>query len=202
MACFLLFTVFPLRPLLSFPCFIAFISVSTLFPAAGEYFRVDFFFPLVLLLRRFGSHRITSIHQMATRFRRLSLRSRSSISPSAVTQGLRYNLVIRAHSKSAQCARQQIVGDSPGSTSISSTGNTMLCGRRTRRLAKSPRSAAPDASHAGQRTHSAGWAVSQQRIVMPVDERNGLGQHQRLHRQRISWRNAHRDKPLPCAPRI
>ena len=40
-ACFGLVTFLPLRPLLSFPSFIAFISVSTLFEAAGEYFRVD-----------------------------------------------------------------------------------------------------------------------------------------------------------------
>jgi hypothetical protein len=43
-ACFLLLTVLPLRPLFSLPFFIALISVSTLFPAEGEYFRVDFFF--------------------------------------------------------------------------------------------------------------------------------------------------------------
>lgn len=42
-ACFRLVTRLPLRPILSSPCFIAFISLSTLFPAAGEYFRVDFF---------------------------------------------------------------------------------------------------------------------------------------------------------------
>jgi hypothetical protein len=43
MACFLLVTFLPLRPLFNFPCFIARISLSTLFPAAGEYLRVDFF---------------------------------------------------------------------------------------------------------------------------------------------------------------
>ena len=43
MACFGLVTRLPLRPLLSFPSFIAFISLSTLSPAAGEYFLVDFF---------------------------------------------------------------------------------------------------------------------------------------------------------------
>lgn len=43
MACFGFVTRLPLRPLLSFPSFIAFISLSTLFPADGEYFRVDFF---------------------------------------------------------------------------------------------------------------------------------------------------------------
>jgi len=40
-ACFLLVTLLPLRPLFNFPCFIARISRSTLFPAAGEYLRVD-----------------------------------------------------------------------------------------------------------------------------------------------------------------
>src|SRR5208337_3178124 len=53
MACFLLVTFLPLRPLFNFPCFIARISVSTLFPAAGEYLRVDFlpvaFFFVVLV---------------------------------------------------------------------------------------------------------------------------------------------------------
>lgn len=43
MACFGFVTRFPPRPLRSFPAFIAFISLSTLSPAAGEYFRVDFF---------------------------------------------------------------------------------------------------------------------------------------------------------------
>jgi len=42
MAWFLLVTFLPLPPLLSSPFFIAFISVSTLLPAAGEYFREDF----------------------------------------------------------------------------------------------------------------------------------------------------------------
>src|ERR1017187_6246116 len=42
MACFLLVTFLPL-PDLSVPFFISFISVSTLLPAAGEYFRVDDF---------------------------------------------------------------------------------------------------------------------------------------------------------------
>ncbi len=41
MACFGFVTFLPLRPLLSFPSFMAFISVSTLFEAAGEYFRAD-----------------------------------------------------------------------------------------------------------------------------------------------------------------
>jgi hypothetical protein len=41
-ACFLLVTFLQLRPLFNFPCFIARISLSTLFPAAGEYLRVDF----------------------------------------------------------------------------------------------------------------------------------------------------------------
>jgi hypothetical protein len=44
MACFLLVTFLPLRPDLSWPFFIAFISVSTLFPAAGEYFLPEPFF--------------------------------------------------------------------------------------------------------------------------------------------------------------
>ena len=35
-ACFLLVTFFPLRPLFSFPCFMAFISVSTFLDAAGK----------------------------------------------------------------------------------------------------------------------------------------------------------------------
>jgi hypothetical protein len=48
MACFLLFTFLPLRPDLSWPFFIAFISVSTLFPAAGEYFLPKDFFALML----------------------------------------------------------------------------------------------------------------------------------------------------------
>jgi hypothetical protein len=53
MACLRLVTFLPLRPDLSWPFFIAFISVSTLFPAAGEYFRredffADDFFALVL----------------------------------------------------------------------------------------------------------------------------------------------------------
>ena len=55
MACFLLVTFLPLRPDLSWPFFIAFISVLTLFPAAGEYFLpeaffVDDFFAPVLFL--------------------------------------------------------------------------------------------------------------------------------------------------------
>ena len=43
MACLGFVTFFPLRPLLSSPFFIAFISVSTFFCEAGEYLRVDFF---------------------------------------------------------------------------------------------------------------------------------------------------------------
>jgi hypothetical protein len=42
-ACFLLLTFLPLRPLFSLPFFIALISVSTFLPADGEYFRADFF---------------------------------------------------------------------------------------------------------------------------------------------------------------
>jgi hypothetical protein len=41
-ACFLLVTFLPLRPLFNFPRSIARISVSTTFPAAGEYLRDDF----------------------------------------------------------------------------------------------------------------------------------------------------------------
>jgi hypothetical protein len=48
MARFLLVTFLPLRPDLSWPFFIAFISVSTLFPAAGEYFLAEDFFAPVL----------------------------------------------------------------------------------------------------------------------------------------------------------
>jgi hypothetical protein len=43
-ACFLSVTFLPLRPLLSLPSFIAFISVSTSLEAPGEYFRVEDFF--------------------------------------------------------------------------------------------------------------------------------------------------------------
>jgi hypothetical protein len=56
MACFGFFTFLPLRPDLSWPFFIAFISVSTLLPAAGEYFRrddflaEDFFAPVLFLV--------------------------------------------------------------------------------------------------------------------------------------------------------
>jgi len=39
-ACFLLFTVLPLRPLFSLPRFIARISVATLLPAAGDIFEL------------------------------------------------------------------------------------------------------------------------------------------------------------------
>jgi len=46
MACFLLFTFLLLRPLLSVPFFLAFISLSTLLPTAREYFRDGFFFPV------------------------------------------------------------------------------------------------------------------------------------------------------------
>jgi hypothetical protein len=64
-ACLRLVTFLPLRPDLSLPLFISLISVSTLLPAAGEYFRpeeflaedffaegffVEDFFALVLLL--------------------------------------------------------------------------------------------------------------------------------------------------------
>jgi hypothetical protein len=59
MACFLLVTFLPLRPDLSWPFFNAFISVLTLFPAAGEYFLPeaffadDFFAPVLFLVVRF-----------------------------------------------------------------------------------------------------------------------------------------------------
>jgi len=45
MACFGFLTFWPLRPDLSLPFFMAFISVSTLLPAAGEYLRPEDFFP-------------------------------------------------------------------------------------------------------------------------------------------------------------
>ena len=44
MACLRLVTFLPLRPLLSLPCFIAFISASTFLPADGEYLRREDFF--------------------------------------------------------------------------------------------------------------------------------------------------------------
>jgi hypothetical protein len=44
MACFGFLTFLPLRPDLSLPFFMAFISVSTLLPAAGEYLRPEDFF--------------------------------------------------------------------------------------------------------------------------------------------------------------
>ncbi len=44
MACLGLVTFFPLRPDLSLPCFISLISVSTFFPAEGEYLRREDFF--------------------------------------------------------------------------------------------------------------------------------------------------------------
>ena len=43
-ACFLLVTFLPLFPLRNLPSFLAFISVSTFFPADFEYLRVDAFF--------------------------------------------------------------------------------------------------------------------------------------------------------------
>lgn len=52
-ACFRLVTFLPLRPLFSFPRFMARISVATLLPAAGEYFRVDFFLPVDFLFADF-----------------------------------------------------------------------------------------------------------------------------------------------------
>ena len=66
-ACFGLVTGLPLRPLFSFPSFMAFISRSTLLPAAGEYLRVALFFAvavgMVFLLDRL----------MAVRTRRVAL---------------------------------------------------------------------------------------------------------------------------------
>src|ERR1700751_2717476 len=57
MACFRLVTFFPLRPDFSFPFFISRISVSTFFPADGEYLRrADFaldFFALDFFLAAF-----------------------------------------------------------------------------------------------------------------------------------------------------
>jgi hypothetical protein len=43
-ACLRLVTFLPLRPDLSFPFFISFISVSTFFPEDGEYLRLEDFF--------------------------------------------------------------------------------------------------------------------------------------------------------------
>jgi hypothetical protein len=48
MACFGFVTFLPLRPDLSLPRFISRISVSTFFPADGEYFRREVFFAAVL----------------------------------------------------------------------------------------------------------------------------------------------------------
>ncbi len=57
-ACFGFVTFFPLRPLFSLPCFIAFISRSTLLPAAGLYFRVELdFLAAALLAGAFFSRR-------------------------------------------------------------------------------------------------------------------------------------------------
>src|ERR1035437_1582800 len=50
MACFGFVTVLPLRPLFSLPCFIAFISRSTLLPAARLYLRVDELFLAAFLV--------------------------------------------------------------------------------------------------------------------------------------------------------
>jgi hypothetical protein len=50
MACLRLVTFFPLRPDLSVPFFISFISLSTFLPADGEYFRVEDFFAGFFLL--------------------------------------------------------------------------------------------------------------------------------------------------------
>src|SRR5579859_931770 len=72
-ACFGFFTFLPLRPDLSWPFFMAFISVSTLLPAAGEYFRRadffadDFFFAaflvaIVILLRIRWSSDSSQLH--------------------------------------------------------------------------------------------------------------------------------------------
>ena len=44
MACLRLVTFLPLRPLFSLPCFIAFISRSTLLLAFGPYLRPELFF--------------------------------------------------------------------------------------------------------------------------------------------------------------
>ena len=52
-ACLRLVTFLPLRPDLSLPRFISCISVSTLLPAAGEYFRRDDFFEVVFLAEDF-----------------------------------------------------------------------------------------------------------------------------------------------------
>jgi hypothetical protein len=95
-ACFLLFTVLPLRPLFSFPCFIARISVSTLFPAAGEYFRADFAFPVDFFFVDFVAITSPSSVRWQPGFRRLSSRNtaafdytgKSSLSPFCILGGI------------------------------------------------------------------------------------------------------------------
>lgn len=52
-ACLGFVTFLPLRPDLSWPFFISFISVSTFLPADGEYFRPEDFFEVVLLAEDF-----------------------------------------------------------------------------------------------------------------------------------------------------
>ena len=54
MACFGFVTFFPLRPDFSLPCFIAFISVSTLLPDEGEYFLLEDVFDAVFLVPLFA----------------------------------------------------------------------------------------------------------------------------------------------------
>ena len=53
MACLGSVTFLPLRPLLSVPFFISFISVSTFFEADGEYLRVDDFFAVLFFAALF-----------------------------------------------------------------------------------------------------------------------------------------------------
>ena len=53
MACFGFVTFFPLRPDLSLPRFISRISVSTFFPAEGEYLRPEVFFDAALFVPLF-----------------------------------------------------------------------------------------------------------------------------------------------------
>lgn len=60
MACFGFVTFFPLRPLLSLPFFISRISVSTFFPAEGEYFLLDDFFAALFFTDFFAGIFISS----------------------------------------------------------------------------------------------------------------------------------------------
>lgn len=133
MACFRLVTFLPLRPLLSLPCFMAFISVSTSLLALGEYLRVDFFrdedfFAGDRLLVDFVGIFISSAVRWRMDFRRLSiLRPRSGLRPAPRAP---YN----SFSTSATRPASSSLGESSSPVSISSTGNARLCGRSTSRL--------------------------------------------------------------------